>query len=181
MGYHLHFLSSKCLCDYAIFMRSLTFCLESLMYCSWSCNNKHQVSPLSWAKCSAKEGRFARKSWSSLPFPSALSCCLMSPEGLARGWGVGGVRFWLRVQVEPTYSGHVCEGARILCGSHEDEHPWYEGQGVQWTRWRWPRAHSWSTLTGTRHPGRQETSTRWMGAFFLWQGLLHGDFFFGDN
>lgn len=32
MGYSLHFLSSDCLCDYAIFMRSLIFCLESLMF-----------------------------------------------------------------------------------------------------------------------------------------------------
>lgn len=113
MGYNLHFLSSDCLCDYAIFMRSLIFCLESLMYCSWSCNNKHQVSPLSWAKGSEKEGGFARKRWSSLPRSLVLSALPGRVQKGGLAWGRR-VHFLMSMQVELVDSGHIWKGAWIL-------------------------------------------------------------------
>lgn len=36
-------------------------------------------------------------------------------------------------------------------------------------------------LIGTRHLGRQEAMTGWMGAFFLEESQFHGDLLLGDN
>lgn len=88
----------------------------SLTYCSWSCNNKHKMSPLSWARGFGKEGHFSRKSWSTLPFPSAPGCC--QEKTGKTDWGAQ--EFFHEFLGLSLLMNMICEGTWILCGSQEE-------------------------------------------------------------
>lgn len=117
MACHLHFLSSNCLCDYAIFMRSLTFWNLWCIVLEVATTNTRCLH-LAELKVLQRKAALPGKVEAAFPFPSALSCSMDTSR--RAGWGQErGVCFLMHVQVEPVDSSSY-KGNWFLYGRHGD-------------------------------------------------------------